>query len=198
LCSLRIPTVIQYVICLRQCNCSIKITSHTYRTTHNPPPPQLLVKPACVIPSWRIFSAALTVCYSMLQIRHHSTYPQLTHDQRQDLGESQGAKCSKYYSQYDEQHQTGGIMCAWCMHNICYEFHCILKGEGQNDVFPVMLTRWQKPPKHVIYDFSCALGPYYMLYELDFFADTQFLIDVFHATGHTSVCLQPFFKIMQQ
>jgi hypothetical protein len=76
-------------------------------------------------------------------------------------------------------------MCAWCMHSICYGFHCIPKGEGRNDVFSAMVTRWLKPPKRVIYDFACALGPYCMLREPDFFADTQFLIDAFHATGHT-------------
>lgn len=121
----------------------------------------------------------------MPQIRHRPTYPRLTHDQQQNSGGSRGAKCSKYYSQYGEQRQTGGIMCAWCTHSICYGFHCIPKGEGRNDVFSAMVTRWLKPPKRVIYDFACALGPYCMLREPDFFADTQFLIDAFHATGHT-------------
>lgn len=121
----------------------------------------------------------------MLQIRHHPTYPWLTHDQWQDSGGSRGAKCSKYYSQYGEKRQTGGIMCAWCMHSICYGFHCIPKGEGQNDVFSAMVTRWLKPPRCVIYDFACALGPYCMMHKLDFFGDTQFLIDAFHSTSHT-------------
>src|ERR1700733_3850744 len=108
----------------------------------------------------------------MPQIRQHAIYPSLKNDRCQDSGGNRGAKCSKYYSQYGEQNQTGGIMGAWCTHSICYGFHCIPKGEGQNDVFSAMITRWERPPKRVIYDFACALGLYCMLWEPDFFADT--------------------------
>jgi len=121
----------------------------------------------------------------MPKLRHRPKYPYLTHDQTAEKTGSRGAKCSKYYAQYGEQRLTGGIMAAWCTHSICYGFHCIPKGEGRNDVFSAMVTRWPKAPKHVIYDFACALGPYCMLREPDFFADTQFLIDNFHSKGHT-------------
>ena len=76
-------------------------------------------------------------------------------------------------------------MCVWCTHSVCYGFHCIPRGEGRNDVFSALVTRWAKAPKHVVYDFACALGPYCMTREPDFFADTLFLIDGFHAKGHT-------------
>lgn len=121
----------------------------------------------------------------MPQIRHRPKYPRLMHDQRNETGGSRGAKCSKYYSQYGEQRLTGGIMCVWCTHSICYGFHCIPRGEGRNDVFSAMITRWPKAPKRVVYDFACALGPYCMIREADFFADTSFVIDSFHAKGHT-------------
>jgi hypothetical protein len=121
----------------------------------------------------------------MPQIRHRPIYPRLTHDQRIEKSGSRGAKCSKYYSQYGEQRLTGGIMCAWCTHIICYGFHCIPRGEGRNDVFSAMVTRWPEAPKRVIYDFACALGPYCMIREAEFFADTLFVIDKFHAKGHT-------------
>jgi hypothetical protein len=121
----------------------------------------------------------------MPQIRHRPRYPQLLYDQMIESGGNRGAKCSKYYSQYGEQRLTGGIMCAWCTHSICYGFHCIPRGEGRNDVFSAMITRWPKAPKRVIYDFACALGPYCMTREADFFADTLFVIDAFHAKGHT-------------
>ena len=87
-------------------------------------------------------------------------------------------------------------MGAWCTHSICYGFHCIPKGEGQNDVFSAMITRWVKPPKRVIYDFACALRPYCMLREPDFFADTTFVIDSFHVKGHTNVHLLHFCQPM--
>ncbi|KAF9455234.1 hypothetical protein BDZ94DRAFT_870632 [Collybia nuda] len=121
----------------------------------------------------------------MPQIRSRPQYPRLTHDQRNDSGGNRGAKCSKYYSQYGQQRLTGGIMGAWCTHSICYGFHCIPNGEGRNDVFSAMVTRWPKPPKRVIYDFACALGPYCLLCEPDFFADTLFVIDNFHSVGHS-------------
>ncbi|EDR03626.1 uncharacterized protein LACBIDRAFT_307006 [Laccaria bicolor S238N-H82] len=76
-------------------------------------------------------------------------------------------------------------MCVWCTHSICYGFHCIPNGEGRNDVFSPIITRWVKAPKRIIYDFACALGPYCMTREPLFFADTLFAVDDFHAKDHT-------------
>jgi hypothetical protein len=76
-------------------------------------------------------------------------------------------------------------MVAWCRHSICYGFHCIPESEGRNDVFSAMVTRWPVAPKRVIYDFACALGPYCMLREPEFFKNTYFAIDHFHAAGHS-------------
>jgi hypothetical protein len=59
-------------------------------------------------------------CYSMPQVRYRPEYPHLKHDLRNDPGGQRGAKCSKYYLQYGEQRLTGGIMCVWCTHSICY------------------------------------------------------------------------------
>ncbi|KZP10585.1 hypothetical protein FIBSPDRAFT_757998 [Athelia psychrophila] len=123
--------------------------------------------------------------YSLPQIRHRPRYPNLKHDLRKEPGGRRGVKCSKFYSKYGEQRLTGGIMCGWCTHSVCYGFHCIPRGEGRNDVFSAILTRWPQAPKTVVYDFACALGPYCMTREPDFFADTLFVIDAFHAKGHT-------------
>ncbi|KAJ7212387.1 hypothetical protein B0H12DRAFT_1033226, partial [Mycena haematopus] len=135
-------------------------------------------------------------CYSMPKLRERPVYPKLKHDTRPDPGGNlkRGAKCSKFYSQYGEKRLTGGIMCAWCTHSICYGFHCIPRGEGRNDVFSALVTRWERPPKRVIYDFACALGPYCMTREPEFFAGTQFLIDDFHAAGHTKCAPAAFLK----
>ena len=76
-------------------------------------------------------------------------------------------------------------MCVWCTHSICYGFHCIPHGKGRNDVFSTLLTRWPKAPKMVVYDFACALEPYCMTCKPDFFSDTLFAINSFHAKGHT-------------
>ncbi|KAF8982226.1 hypothetical protein BDQ17DRAFT_1394099 [Cyathus striatus] len=103
-------------------------------------------------------------------------YDRLKHDRSQDKGgQDWGAECLKYYAQYLPQRLTGGIMAAWCTHSICYGFHSMPS---------TLYTRWRVPPKRVIYDFTCALGPYCMTQEGDFFSKTKFLIDHFHATGH--------------
>ncbi|EJD54899.1 hypothetical protein AURDEDRAFT_51245 [Auricularia subglabra TFB-10046 SS5] len=76
-------------------------------------------------------------------------------------------------------------MAVWCTHSVCLGFHVIPKGEGRNDVFSALFTHWKRPPKYVIYDFACALAPYCMTREPEFFEDTVFLIDEFHGGGHT-------------
>ncbi|KAJ6542680.1 hypothetical protein B0H19DRAFT_957773 [Mycena capillaripes] len=133
-------------------------------------------------------------CYGLPKIRERPRYPKLKHDLNHDAGGKRGAKCSKFYSQYGERRLTGGIMCVWCTHSICYGFHCIPRGEGRNDVFSALVTRWETAPKRVIYDFACALGPYCMTREPTFFSNTQFLIDDFHSVGHTKCSPAAFLK----
>ncbi|KAF6758653.1 hypothetical protein DFP72DRAFT_1032109 [Ephemerocybe angulata] len=130
--------------------------------------------------------------YSMPIVRHRPLYPRLEkesirkkEEKLQEEAGKRGDRCGKYYSQYGERRLTGGIMVCWCTHSICYGFHCIPFSEGRDDVFSAMVTRWHVAPKRVIYDFACALGPYCMLREPQFFGNTYFAIDHFHANGHT-------------
>ncbi|WVO21741.1 uncharacterized protein IAS62_003053 [Cryptococcus decagattii] len=44
----------------------------------------------------------------------------------------------------------------------------------------------QKAPEIVVYDFACAPAHYCILREPKFFRDTRFLLDEFHAYGHTA------------
>ncbi|KAF9012058.1 hypothetical protein BDQ17DRAFT_1387532 [Cyathus striatus] len=97
----------------------------------------------------------------MLQIRHRPIYPGLKYDRSQDRGGKTG---------YSPKCLTGGIMAAWCTHSICHGFHSMPSSEGRDD--------------QVIYNFTCTLGPYCMTREGDFFSETKFLIDHFHAAGH--------------
>ncbi|KAK7023413.1 hypothetical protein VNI00_016771 [Paramarasmius palmivorus] len=122
---------------------------------------------------------------SWKEIRTRPAYPKITGDSDPEKDIKRGGQCSKFYSTYGERRLTGGLLCAWCQHSICYGFHCIPKGEGRNDVFSALVTRWPKAPRRVIYDFACALGPYCMTREPEFFSRTHFLIDRFHAKGHT-------------
>lgn len=117
--------------------------------------------------------------------RHRPKYPNLKDDGKQDASGKRGDLCGKYYAQYGAKALSGGIMVAWCTHSICYGFHCIPHSEGRDDVFSAMVTRWEKAPKRVVYDFACALGPYCMLREPQFFGRTFFAVDHFHAMGHS-------------
>lgn len=130
------------------------------------------------------------VFYGRPRVRLRPDYPNLPTDQKVDRAVvtetgAGGIGCNKFYETYGKRGQTGGLMAAWCPHCVCLGFHCIPKGEGRNDVFSAVFTRWEKPPKVVIYDFACALGPYCMMREPEFFGETRFLIDGFHAKGHT-------------
>ncbi|KAJ7178541.1 hypothetical protein C8R43DRAFT_1117917 [Mycena crocata] len=131
--------------------------------------------------------------YSMPQIRLRPAYPHLKHDQTAEGGQ-QGATCNKFYNQYGQQRLTGGIMCVWCTHSICYGFHCIPQAEGRNDIFSAIVAHWPNAPSKVIYNFSCALATYCMMREPYFFANTHFLIDDFHAFGHTKCSHTAFLK----
>ncbi|KAH6867238.1 hypothetical protein BKA70DRAFT_1497346 [Coprinopsis sp. MPI-PUGE-AT-0042] len=123
--------------------------------------------------------------YSMPQIRTRPRYPKLRTDQQQDKSGKRGDRCGKYFELYGKKRLTGGIMVMWCTHSICYGFHTIAANEGRDDVFSAIITHWPKAPRRIVYDFACALGPYSMLREPEFFADTFFAIDHFHSTGHS-------------
>ncbi|EKM81329.1 hypothetical protein AGABI1DRAFT_37971 [Agaricus bisporus var. burnettii JB137-S8] len=135
--------------------------------------------------------------YSLPQIRHRPQYPNMPSDISKEPKE-RGGICNKFYSEYGENKLTGGIMAAWCTHSICYGFHFIPESEGRNDVFSALITRWPKAPKYVIYDFACQLAPYCRAREPEFFADTTFLIDDFHALGHTRCSTAFFLKTYAQ
>uniref|UniRef100_A0A8H8CF18 HMG domain-containing protein n=1 Tax=Psilocybe cubensis TaxID=181762 RepID=A0A8H8CF18_PSICU len=124
--------------------------------------------------------------YAMAQIRERPKYPNLPYEAGNDLvgANEDEDTCHKYYSTYSKKRLTGGIMCVWCTHSVCYGFHCIRAAEGRNDVFSAIYTRWKQAPEVIVYDFACALQPYCMSREPDFFKNTRFVIDIFHSSEH--------------
>lgn len=132
----------------------------------------------------------------MPQVRQRPAYPAFSNDSGADNPriEQRGEGCNKFYSRYGESRLTGGLMCLWCTHSICYGFHCIPSAEGRNDVFSALYTRWKKAPRMCVYDFGCVLQPYCMAREPEFFADTLFVVDDFHAKGHTKCGKAAFLK----
>ncbi|EGN92941.1 hypothetical protein SERLA73DRAFT_127054 [Serpula lacrymans var. lacrymans S7.3] len=69
-------------------------------------------------------------------------------------------------------------MCMWCTHSICYGFHRI--------------------PHIVVYNFACALGPYCMTRESNYFADTLSVVDGFYGKGHTKCSPAAFLTMYAQ
>ncbi|KAH7066015.1 hypothetical protein BKA62DRAFT_746332 [Auriculariales sp. MPI-PUGE-AT-0066] len=143
-------------------------------------------------------------CWGQPRIRSRPLYSNLPGDSSTDRSvvteevKAAGIGCSKFYETYGIHGQTSGIMAAWCPHLVCLGFHCIPKGEGRNDVFSVLYCYWEVPPRYVIYDFACALAPYCMARKPEFFQDTIFLIDGFHAKGHkrcTNTSMVSFYQL---
>ena len=132
------------------------------------------------------------VCYGSPAVRVRPRYTFIPDDDALE-GKLQGlaeratddAVCGKYYDTYKKPGLVGGLMALWCRHSICVGFHIIPTCEGRNDVFSALYTQWPTAPKIVVYDFACQLAPYCLLREPHFFRDTRFLVDQFHASGHT-------------
>ncbi|ORY30478.1 hypothetical protein BCR33DRAFT_841783 [Rhizoclosmatium globosum] len=128
---------------------------------------------ACEEPDWRKSGCR----YFLPLVRNRPNYPNLNEVVA-------GDGCSKFYSQYGTSGLTGGILIMCCPHRFFYGFHFFNSYEGRNDVFSVLLTRFQKAPRVVIYDFACGLASYCFAREPVFFKDTLFLVDKFHASNH--------------
>ena len=132
------------------------------------------------------------VCYGSPAVRVRPKYTHLPddsalEDKLQNLAEraTGDTVCGKYYEKYKKPGLVGGLMVLWCCHSVCVGFHIIPTYEGRNDVFSALYTQWPTAPKVVVYDFACQLAPYCLLREPQFFRNTRFLVDQFHASGHT-------------
>lgn len=153
---------------------------------HSPPMPD----PPSVSPSKDYLVTG--VCYGSPAIRARPKYVHISddsalEDKLRDLAErtTDDSVCGKYYDTYKKPGLVGGIMVLWCRHSICVGFHIIPTCEGRNDVFSALYTQWPTAPKVVVYDFACQLAPYCLVREPKFFCNTRFLVDQFHASGHT-------------
>jgi len=152
---------------------------------HVPPAPNPIISP---------FDPLVTgACYGTPPLRVRPAYKNLVDDglykdRLQNIGTVRGVpdgERGKYYETYRKAGLVGGLMVLWCQHSICVGFHVIPTCEGRNDVFSALYTQWPTAPKVVVYDFACQLAPYCLIREPNFFRNTRFFVDQFHASGHT-------------
>lgn len=85
--------------------------------------------------------------------------------------------------------RTGGIFTWYCQHGVCYAFYVIPHAEGRNEAFSFLTKYFKIAPRHVIYDFACALEEYCLNRAPHFFKETKFSIDNFHFQNHRA-CAQ--------
>ena len=101
-----------------------------------------------------------------------------SHRQKQ---EEQDA-CRKYSSNHPTL--TPGIFTIYCPHGVCCGFEVMKTHESPKHPFEIFLTRFESPPKIIIYDNSCKLHQYILNREPTHFKDTLFFVDRFHWRGH--------------
>lgn len=126
------------------------------------------------------------MCYGAPQIQICPKYPGIPDDGlTEDKLDKSDSECGKYYSTYKKAHLTSGLMVLWCRHSICVGCHSIPTSKGCNDIFSAIYCYWPEAPKIIVYDFACQLAPYSWIQEAQFFRNTRFVVDQFHASGHT-------------
>jgi hypothetical protein len=78
-----------------------------------------------------------------------------------------------------------GIFTLFCQHGICYGYQVMEVKESPGTAFTILLTRFARAPKLIIYDNACNLHTYCLNREPLFFKETRFLVDRFHWPNHT-------------
>ncbi|GAA5993703.1 hypothetical protein JCM11641_004843 [Rhodosporidiobolus odoratus] len=127
------------------------------------------------------------VLAAQAQLRYRPHYPKLDAKKngRKTDGDAGDGSCRKYFEQYGKkQGLAGGICGLWCPHGICIMYHTMPGAEGRNDVFAALLCYFSVAPEVVVYDYACQLAQYALVREPEFFRNTRFYIDEFHARGH--------------
>ncbi|GAA5857666.1 hypothetical protein JCM5353_003309 [Sporobolomyces roseus] len=105
----------------------------------------------------------------------------------QFVGDRGSGDCTKHYNLYGKKlGLIGGLAGFWCPHGVCIGAHIMPTSEGRDDFFAGLYCHREKAPKSVVYDYSCALGPYCMVRAPSFFENTRFYIDELHARGHST------------
>ena len=84
-------------------------------------------------------------------------------------------------------HQTlsPGLFTFFCNHGVCHGFSLMDQPESPKTAFDILVTKFKKMPSVLVYDNACHLKLYTIKREPARFKDTKFIVDTFHARGHT-------------
>jgi hypothetical protein len=94
-----------------------------------------------------------------------------------DLDRDQEGGCNKEY--------YPGTLLFWCaIHKKCLGFYILPSHESVFHVYSILLTRWERLPKVVIYDNGCNLVDYIMNRSPQEFISTIVMSDGFHWVKH--------------
>ena len=103
-------------------------------------------------------------------------------DQQTHTTHTRDDDCRK--KSYGHPTLTPGIFTVYCAHGICCGFDILRSCESPRHPFEIFTTRFQQPPKAIVYDNACHLHIYCLNREPQRFQNTLFLVDRFHWRGH--------------
>ena len=90
--------------------------------------------------------------------------------------------CNKYNKKC--RGMTPGIFAMFCPHGVCLGFRIMSRHEGPRTAFEMIYERFKVAPGVIIYDNACNFHRYCMKRQGAYFANTMFLIDRMHSSGH--------------
>ena len=79
---------------------------------------------------------------------------------------------------------TPGIFTIYCVHGVCYGFEIMRRCESPRVPFSIFTSRFNTPPKSIVYDNACKLHVYCLNREPALYKQTRFFVDRFHWRGH--------------
>ena len=94
--------------------------------------------------------------------------------------------CSKDYSQKNNGFTHGAVtICCSCSNPIIYGFKVLQKVEGPQAILNILLSRFERQPKYIVYDFACGLQRVAMNSLWWSFRNSTFVSDAFHSVNHS-------------
>ncbi|XP_078659981.1 uncharacterized protein LOC144904724 [Branchiostoma floridae x Branchiostoma belcheri] len=93
------------------------------------------------------------------------------------------SRCNKMYGGHPTL--SPGIFTTFCRHGVCYGFTVLKCHESPRHPFEILIGRFHRAPRVIIYDNACRLHQYCLNREPTFFRDTLFCVDRLHWVNHT-------------